>query len=110
MKFSGNLYATLGVTHDVTPQVARIAFEGKLLVQAYATLSNPAKKDWYDKSVDEARRAQSLESLGDRPLSQNPGVCPLRELSCERQVSWYSQSSRCSARRRASARQRHLMR
>jgi curved DNA-binding protein CbpA len=63
-----NCYAALGVTHDVTPQVAKIAFEGKmkalakaglseaerraeerLLAQAYATLSNPAKKDWYDK-------------------------------------------------------------
>ncbi len=63
-----NCYAALGVTHDVTPQVAKIAFEGKmkalakaglseserraeerLLAQAFATLSNPAKKDWYDK-------------------------------------------------------------
>jgi len=62
-----NCYA-LGVTHDVTPQVAKIAYEGKLkalakaglpeaerlaeeraLTQAYVTLSNPAKKDWYDK-------------------------------------------------------------
>jgi hypothetical protein len=63
-----NFYAALGVTHDVTPQVARIAYEGKvkalgrsslsdaerraeerLLTQAYAALSDPAKKDWYDK-------------------------------------------------------------
>jgi len=63
-----NCYATLGVTHDVTPQIAKIAYEGKLralaksglpdaekraeerlLATAYATLSNPAKKDWYDK-------------------------------------------------------------
>ena len=63
-----NCYATLGVTQDVTPQVAKIAYEGKLkalakaglaeaerlaeeraLTQAYVTLSNPAKKDWYDK-------------------------------------------------------------
>ena len=63
-----DFYATLGVTHDVTPQIAKIAYEGKLkalgksglsdaekraeerlLGQAYATLSNPAKRDWYDK-------------------------------------------------------------
>ncbi|MFZ3324256.1 MAG: hypothetical protein WA190_17925 [Usitatibacter sp.] len=63
-----DFYAALGVTHDVTPTIAKIAYEGKLkaleksglpdaekraeerlLAQAYATLSSPGKKDWYDK-------------------------------------------------------------
>ena len=63
-----NYYELLGVPHDVTPAVARIAYEGKVkalakaglseaekqaeereLNKAYVTLSNPAKKDWYDK-------------------------------------------------------------
>ena len=62
-----NYYEMLGVAHDVTPSVAKIAYEGKLkalaraglpeaerqreerdLNKAYVTLSTPAKKDWYD--------------------------------------------------------------
>ena len=63
-----NYYELLGVSHDVTPAIAKIAYEGKLkalakadlgeaerqaeereLAKAHATLSNPAKKEWYDK-------------------------------------------------------------
>jgi hypothetical protein len=61
-------YEMLGVSQEVTPSIAKIAYEGKLkalarsdqgeaekqaeereLTKAYVTLSNPAKKDWYDK-------------------------------------------------------------
>lgn len=61
-------YEMLGVSQDVTPSIAKIAYEGKVkalaksglgeaekqaeereLSKAYVTLSNPAKKDWYDK-------------------------------------------------------------
>lgn len=63
-----NYYEMLGVSQDVTPSIAKIAYEGKVkalarsglgeaekqaeereLTKAYVTLSNPAKKDWYDK-------------------------------------------------------------
>ena len=65
-----NYYGMLGVSHDVTPAIAKIAYEGKVkalsrsglgeaerqaeereLNKAYVTLSNPAKKDWYDKQL-----------------------------------------------------------
>ncbi|HEX4780995.1 MAG TPA: hypothetical protein VH301_09600 [Usitatibacter sp.] len=62
-----NYYEMLGVPHDATPAVAKIAYDGKLkalaraglpeaerqreerdLNKAYVTLSTPVKKDWYD--------------------------------------------------------------
>lgn len=65
-----NYYGMLGVSHDVTPAIAKIAYEGKVkalskaglgeaerqaeereLTKAYVTLSNAAKKDWYDKQL-----------------------------------------------------------
>ena len=65
-----NYYELLGVSHDATPQVVKIAYGGKLkalgaaglsdaerkaeerlLEQAYVTLSNPAKKSWYDNQL-----------------------------------------------------------
>jgi hypothetical protein len=63
-------YELLGVAHDANPQIVKIAYGGKLkalaaaglpeaerkaeerlLEQAYVTLSNPAKKSWYDKQL-----------------------------------------------------------
>ncbi|HEY2629218.1 MAG TPA: hypothetical protein VGI57_08815 [Usitatibacter sp.] len=81
-----NCYAALGVTHDVTPQVAKIAFEGKMkalakaglseaerreeertLAQAFATLSNPAKKDWYDKQwMKHGEREEQVAEASNR--------------------------------------------
>ena len=65
-----NYYEMLGVSQDVTPSIAKIAYEGKLkvlgraemgeeqrkaeereLTQAFVTLSVPAKKVWYDKQL-----------------------------------------------------------
>jgi hypothetical protein len=65
-----NYYELLGVSHDATPQIVKIAYGGKmkalaasglpeperkaeerLLEQAHITLSNPAKKEWYDKQL-----------------------------------------------------------
>lgn len=67
-----NYYEALGVAHDATPAIIKIAYEGqvkalekaglgeaerkeeeKLLTQAYVTLSNPAKRAWYDKRLEE---------------------------------------------------------
>ncbi len=65
-----NYYELLGVSHDATPAIVKIAYGGKmkalaaaglpeaerkaeerLLEQAHITLSNPAKKEWYDKQL-----------------------------------------------------------
>lgn len=77
-----NHYEVLGVAHNATPAVVKIAYEGKLralgrasldeaerkaeerrVEQAYAILSNPAKKQWYDRQVDEA----------EAPAARGPG-------------------------------------
>jgi hypothetical protein len=66
-----NFYQALGVSRSATPSVVKIAYEGKLkalakadlsdserraeerdLEKAYVTLSNPAKKEWYDGQLD----------------------------------------------------------
>lgn len=65
-----NYYQVLGVAHDASAQIVKIAYEGKLkalgkaqlseterrneerlLEQAYVTLSNPAKRSWHDKQL-----------------------------------------------------------
>jgi hypothetical protein len=65
-----NYYQVLGVAHDASDKIIKIAYEGKtkalgkaelsetergneerLLEQAYATLSNPAKRSWHDKQL-----------------------------------------------------------
>lgn len=71
-----NYYQVLGVAHDASPAIVKIAYEGKLkaaaklpeaerkaeerlLEQAYVTLSNPAKKSWYDKQFEQAESEAS---------------------------------------------------
>ena len=68
-----NYYELLGVSRDATPRIVTIAYEGKLkalaksglseaerleegrnLERAHVTLSNPAKKAWYDKQLEGA--------------------------------------------------------
>ncbi|MGZ5038115.1 MAG: hypothetical protein ACXWGT_15100 [Usitatibacter sp.] len=64
-------YRMLGVSRSATPSIVKIAYEGKLkalakaglsdaeraaeereLLKAQVTLSNPAKKEWYDNQLD----------------------------------------------------------
>lgn len=71
-----NYYQVLGVPHDATDRIIKIAYEGKvkslgkaglsetetrneqrLLDQAFATLSNPAKRSWHDKQLDDEQHA-----------------------------------------------------
>jgi hypothetical protein len=69
-------YQVLGVAHDASDKVIKIAYEGKgkalrkaelsetergneerLLEQAYVTLSNPAKRSWHDKQLSDEEHA-----------------------------------------------------
>jgi hypothetical protein len=71
-----NYYQVLGVAHDASDKIIRIAYEGKtknlgkaqlsesergneerLLEQAYVTLSNPAKRSWHDKQLADEEHA-----------------------------------------------------
>jgi hypothetical protein len=71
-----NHYELLGVSRDASPRIVTIAYEGKLkalarsglseaerqaeqrdLERAHVTLSNPAKKAWYDKQLEEGEPA-----------------------------------------------------
>ncbi len=82
-----NFYATLGVPHEVTPKIAKIAFDGKmkalaksglpdaekraeerLLSKAYATLSDPIKKDWYDKQWTKLGEREEQEALASNRM------------------------------------------
>jgi hypothetical protein len=79
-----NYYQALGVAHDAAPTVIQIAYEGKvkalakaslseadrreeerLLDQAYATLSNPGKRDWYEKQF--ARQVEAEHRAAAHP-------------------------------------------
>ena len=70
-------YQALGVNQNATPAVVKIAYEGqlralerssldeaqrkaeeKLLNEAYVTLSNPAKKTWYDAQLEKHHETQ----------------------------------------------------
>lgn len=78
-----NHYEVLGVAHNATPAVVKIAYEGKLrqlarsdladderkeaereLERAYVTLSNPAKKQWYDRKLEEQPAARPASGKG----------------------------------------------
>jgi hypothetical protein len=83
-----NYYQVLGVPHDASDKIIKIAYEGKtkalvkaglseiearkeqrLLDQAYATLFNPAKRSWHDKQlatqqVDEVESARTRSRKG----------------------------------------------
>jgi hypothetical protein len=69
-------YQVLGVPHDASDKIIKIAYEGKLkslgkaelsetelkneqrlLEQAYVTLTNPAKRSWHDKQLDAEHHA-----------------------------------------------------
>lgn len=78
-----NYYELLGVPRDASPRIVTIAYEGKLkalakaglpeaerlaeekaLEKAHVTLSNPAKKAWYDKQLEGAPVAPSADRRG----------------------------------------------
>ena len=70
-------YEALGVANDATAAIVKIAFEGKmkalakapasperqaeerLLQQAYATLSNAQKREWYDRQLEARDKPRS---------------------------------------------------
>jgi hypothetical protein len=73
-----NYYQALGVSRSASAAVVKIAYEGKLkalakadlpeaerraeertLEQAYVTLSNPAKKEWYDQRIEERAEGEA---------------------------------------------------
>lgn len=79
-----NYYQVLGVPHDASDKIIKIAYEGKLkalakaglsedetrneqrlLEQAYVTLSNPAKRSWHDKQLD-AEQHEAADSARAR--------------------------------------------
>jgi len=82
-----NYYEALGVAQNATPAVVKIAYEGKvkhlvalseseraaekkLLDEAFAVLSNPAKKTWYDARLDEHHdKAERAATSGRKPLA-----------------------------------------
>lgn len=76
-------YELLGVSRDASPRIVTIAYEGKLkalaksglaedarlaeqreLEKAHVTLSNPAKKAWYDKRLEDAPAAPASDRKG----------------------------------------------
>jgi curved DNA-binding protein CbpA len=78
-----NYYNVLGVPHDASERIVKIAYEGKqkalakaglsesarrgeerLLEQAYVTLSNPGKRTWHDKQLatEEASASKAAQS------------------------------------------------
>jgi hypothetical protein len=82
-----NYYDALGVAHNATPAVVKIAYEGKVkrlaalseaektvekkvLDEAFAILSNPAKKAWYDARLEEHHdKAEDGSSSARKPLA-----------------------------------------
>ena len=93
-----NYYEALGVAQSATPSVVKIAYEGKLkalqrsgldeaarkaeeklLTEAHVTLSNPAKKAWYDSRLEEhhAKQEKASGAGGRQAMAIAAGVVAL---------------------------------
>ena len=108
-------YSTLGVSRDATPPVVTIAYEGRMkrlaasgrpeaeraaeereLRAAFVTLSNPAKKAWYDRTLEEAQERHERAGRSRGLLMAVVGVVAIAVLA-----GGYAWHSRVQAREAA---------